>query len=264
MSYTTSVLDYINTTIDSVTTEKQITTYPNQKPWMNKEVWLLLKARNTAFRLDDAQTYSKSRANLKRGIKKAKHCYKLKVEEHFSNSDPRRMWQGIQVINDYKPCNSTPTVTDVSFLNELNYFYAHFDNNNKETATKITLSADHQTLKLTSTDVYTALSRISARKAAGPDSIPGRVLRTCAEQLSGVFTDIFNLSLTQATVPTCFKSTSIVPPPKHSSPTCLNDYRPVALTPIVMQCFERLVLAHLKNCLPPTLDPHQFAKVHRH
>uniref|UniRef100_A0A3Q3GWF6 Reverse transcriptase domain-containing protein n=1 Tax=Labrus bergylta TaxID=56723 RepID=A0A3Q3GWF6_9LABR len=55
------------------------------------------------------------------------------------------------------------------------------------------------------------------------------------------------------------KATSIVPVPKHSSPTGLNDYRPVALTPIIMKCFERLVLAHLKNCLPPTLDPFQFA-----
>ncbi len=138
--YTSSVLDYINTTIDSVTTEKQITTYPNQKPWMNKEVRLLLKACNNSFRIDDTQAYSKSRANLKRGIKKAKHCYKLKIEEHFSNSDPQRMCQGIQVISDYKPCNSTHTVTDVSFLNELNYFYACFDNNNKEKATKITLN----------------------------------------------------------------------------------------------------------------------------
>ncbi len=72
-------------------------------------------------------------------------------------------------LSDYKPCNSTHTVTDVSFLNELNYFYACFDNNNKETATKITLSAYYQTLKLTSTDVYTALSRINTHKAAGPD-----------------------------------------------------------------------------------------------
>uniref|UniRef100_A0A9J8B5F0 Reverse transcriptase domain-containing protein n=1 Tax=Cyprinus carpio carpio TaxID=630221 RepID=A0A9J8B5F0_CYPCA len=256
--YTSSVLDYINTTIDSVTTEKQITTYPNQKPWMNKEVRLLLKARNTAFRSDDAQAYSKSRANLKRGIKKAKYCFKLKVEEHFSNSDPRRMWQGIQIISDYKSSNSTPTVTDVFFLNELNDFYAHFNSDSKEMVTKITHSADHQPLKLTSTDVHTALSRINARKAAGPDGIPGRVLRACAEQLAGVFTDIFNLSLTQATVPTCFKSTSIVPVTKHSSPMCLNNYRPVALTPIIMKCFERLVLAHLKDCLPPTLDSHQF------
>lgn len=83
--HTSSVLDYINTTIYSVTTWKQITTYPNPKPWMNKEVQLLLKARNATFR---SQAYSTSRAELRRGIINPKHCYKLKVEEHFFNSDP--------------------------------------------------------------------------------------------------------------------------------------------------------------------------------
>ncbi|KAL0177325.1 hypothetical protein M9458_026219, partial [Cirrhinus mrigala] len=244
-SYTSSVLDYINTTIDSVTTQKQITTYPNQKPWMNKEVRLLLKARNTAFRSGAS--------------KKAKHCYKLKLEEHFSNSDPRRMWQGIQAISDYKPSHSTPTDTNVFFLNELNDFYARFERDNKETATKITTATDHSPITLTSSDVYNVLSRINARKAAGPDGIPGRVLRACAEQLTGVFTDIFDMSLAQAAVPRCFKTTSIVPVPKHSSPTCLNDYRPVALTPIIMKCFERLVLTHLKDSLQSSLDPRQFA-----
>ncbi|KAL0195028.1 hypothetical protein M9458_008600 [Cirrhinus mrigala] len=258
-SYTSSVLDYINTTIDSVTTQKQITIYPNQKPWMNKEVRILLKACNTAFRSGNAQAYSTSRANLKRGIKKAKHCYKLKLEEHFSNSDPRHMWQGIQAISDYKPSLSAPIATNVFFLNELNDFYARFERDNKETATKIASSTDHSPFTLTSSDVYTALSRINARKAAGPDGIPGRVLRACAEQLAGVFTDIFNMSLAQAAVPACFKSTSIVPVPKHSSPTCLNDYRPVALTPIIMKCFEQLVLTHLKDSLQSSLDPLQFA-----
>ena len=148
---------------------------------------------------------------------------------------------------------------NMSFLNELNDFYARFDKDNLEKATKTVHSADHQILTFTPTAVQNALSRISPHKAAGPDVIPGRVLNACTEQLAGVFTDIFNLSLTHATVPACFKITSIVPLPKHSSPTCLNDYRPVALTPIVMKCFERLVLAHLKNCLPPSLDPHQFA-----
>ena len=38
------------------------------------------------------------------------------------------------------------------------------------------------------------LTRVTARKAAGPDAVPGRVLRACAEQLAGVFTDIFNMS----------------------------------------------------------------------
>ncbi len=41
--------------------------------------------------------------------------------------------------------------------------------------------------------------------------------------------------------------------------TGLNDYRPVALTSVVMKSFERLVLAHLKDITGPLLDPLQFA-----
>ncbi len=36
-----------------------------------------------------------------------------------------------------------------------------------------------------------SLSRINARKALGPDNIPGHVLRDCAVELIDVFTDIF-------------------------------------------------------------------------
>ena len=227
---------------------------------MNREFRLLLKARDTAFRSGDAQAYSSSRADLKRGIKKAKHCYTLRIEEHFkNNSDPRRMWQGIQAITDYKPTNTPPQNRDASFPDELNSFYARFDRDNREAAVKAVLTTNHQPLTLSSTDVCAALSRINARKAAGPDGIPGRVLRVCAGQLAEVLTDIFNLSLAQAAVPTCFKTTSIVPVPKHSTAASPNDFRPVALTPTIMKCFERMVLAHLKTCLPPTLDPFQFA-----
>ncbi len=34
---------------------------------------------------------------------------------------------------------------------------------------------------------------------------------------------------------------------------------PIALTPIMMKCFERLVMHHIKSSLPNTLDPFQFA-----
>ena len=43
------------------------------------------------------------------------------------------------------------------------------------------------------------LSRVNPRKAAGPDGILGKVLQACADQLSQVFTNIFNLSLTGPT-----------------------------------------------------------------
>ncbi|KAK3526545.1 hypothetical protein QTP70_030773 [Hemibagrus guttatus] len=45
--------------------------------------------------------------------------------------------------------------------------------------------------------------------------------------------------------------------------SCLNDYRPVALTPITMKYFERLVMRQIKGLLPPSLDPMQFAYPNR-
>ncbi len=51
----------------------------------------------------------------------------------------------------------------------------------------------------------------------------------------------------------------IIPVPKNSKPSCLNDYRPVALTSTVMKVFERLVKNHICSSIPATLDPLQFA-----
>ncbi len=130
---------------------------------------------------------------------------------------------------------------------------------NDKPAQKLPTPPNDQVLCLSPVDVRKTLSRINPRKAAGPDNIPGRVLRDCAEQLTDVLTDIFNTSLSQAVVPTCLKSTTITPVPKKSPVSCLNDYRPIALTPIMMKCFERLVMHHIKSNLPNTLDPLQFA-----
>eukprot|EP00061_Rhincodon_typus_P011236 g36108.t1 len=77
--------------------------------------------------------------------------------------------------------------------------------------------------------------------------------------MSEGFTDIFNLSILQARVPTCFKKTTIIPIPKKAHAVCLNDEHPVALTSIIMQCFKRLVIAHINSSLPACLNPLQFA-----
>ncbi len=50
-----------------------------------------------------------------------------------------------------------------------------------------------------------------------------------------------------------------MPIPKKNKITCLNDWRPVALTPIFSKCFEKLVREHICSVLPASLDPLQFA-----
>ncbi len=74
-----------------------------------------------------------------------------------------------------------------------------------------------------------------------------------------LFTSIFNESLATSVVPTSFKKSVIIPVPKNSKPSCLNDYRPVALTSTVMKVFERLLKKHICSSIPATLDPLQFA-----
>jgi len=118
---------------------------------------------------------------------------------------------------------------------------------------------DDCVITLSVADVSKTFKQVNIHKAAGPDGLPGRVLRACADQLASVFTDIFNLSLSESVIPTCFKQTTIVPVPKNTKVTCLNDYRPVALTSVAMKCFERLVMAHINTIIPETLDPLQFA-----
>ena len=60
-------------------------------------------------------------------------------------------------------------------------------------------------------------------------------------------------------LPNCFKSSYIVPVPKKPSPESLNDYRPVALTSVIMKCFEKLILSYINSLLPSDFDPFQFA-----
>ena len=114
-------------------------------------------------------------------------------------------------------------------------------------------------IMLSAADVSKTFKQVNNHKAAGPNGLPGRVLRACADQLASVFTDIFNLS--ESVIPTCFKQITILPVPKNTKVTYLNHFQPVALTSVAMKCFERLVMAHINTiisnprptpiCIPP-------------
>ncbi|KAK3540848.1 hypothetical protein QTP86_002344 [Hemibagrus guttatus] len=114
-------------------------------------------------------------------------------------------------------------------------------------------------LRISEDDVRQIFLKQKKRKAPGPDGVTPVCLRTCADQLAFIFSQIFNRSLELCEVPACFKRSTIIPIPKKPKMTGFNDYRPVALTSVVMKSFERLVLAYLKNITGPLLDPLQFA-----
>ncbi|XP_061133637.1 uncharacterized protein LOC133153670 [Syngnathus typhle] len=257
--YTDSVASYITKCIDNVTHSKSIVTRANRKPWLTGAVFRLLRARDKAFRAGNEAGLRTARADLSRGIKKSKRACSCKITAHFKDRrDAQSLWQVIQTITDYKPAPQS-CEGDIRLLNDLNRFFGRFDPQNSTCPLKATPPSHELPLCLSADSVRRALAAVNVRKAAGPDNIPGRALKDCAGELTGVFTDIFNISLQQAIVPSCFKAATIVPVPKKPAPSCFNDYRPVGLTPIIMKCFERLVMEHIRSVLPPTMDPFQFA-----
>jgi hypothetical protein len=153
------------------------------------------------------------------------------------------MWQGLQTITDYKGKHSRELPSDIRLPDELNHFYARLEASNTEACMRTPAVPDDCVFTLSVTDMSKTFKQVNFHKAAGPDGLPGRVLWACADQLAGVFTDIFNMSLIESVIPTCFKQTTIAPVPKNTKATCLNDYRSVALTSVAMKCFERLVIA---------------------
>ena len=125
----------------------------------------------------------------------------------------RHMWQGLQTVTDYKRKTSHVTETDVLLPDRLNKFFAHFEDNTVPPTWPATKDCG---LSFSVADVSKPFKRVNPCKAAGPDGITSCVLRACADQLAGVFTGIFNLSLSQSAVPTCFKMPTLVPVSKKA------------------------------------------------
>ncbi len=186
---------------------------------------------------------------------------KTKLKNNSTTTTQEACGRGINNITGFKGNKPATVNIAASLPDELNTFYACFEaHNTAHTECAPTAAAEEVSpLSLSVADVTRSFKRVNICKAVGPDGIPGRVLKACAYQLAGVFTDIFNLSLSLSVVPSCFKKSTIVPIPKKNKITCLNDWRPVALTPIFSKCFEKLIRDHICSVLPASLDPLQYA-----
>ncbi len=60
-------------------------------------------------------------------------------------------------------------------------------------------------------------------------------------------------------VPTIWEDAVVVPVPKSNCPKTVGDFRPVALTSVLMKTFEKLVRSETLRQTEHTLDPVQFA-----
>lgn len=174
-----------------------------------------------SFKAGDRALYSTACTNLKRDIRKAKEDFRRKINDHLDSNNSRQAWMAAQHLTNYKP-GIKAAEGDAVLAEELNLFFTPFKTEPPGSAMSSSAARNGPTL----TVGIHELRGVNPRKATGPDSVSGRVLKDCADQLTRIFTKIFNLSLTHSAVPSCLK-TSTVPLPNKFTTTSLNDYWPI-------------------------------------
>ncbi len=262
-----TVTSYISFCEDMCIPTRTRLTYNNDKPWFTAKLRQLRQAKEDAYRMGDKVLYKQAKYTLEKEIRVAKMNYSGKLRNKFSSSDSASVWKGMQDVTNYMT-PSPSTVENQQLADDLNDFCCRFEKtphtrpehlSTQPLTPPATPLSPTPALKIIEDDVRQVFIKNKRRKAPGPDGVSPACLKTCADQLAPIFTQIFNRSLELCEVPSCFKRSTIIPVPKKPKITGLNVYRPVALTSVVMKSFERLVLAYLKASTGPLLDPLQFA-----
>jgi hypothetical protein len=104
-----------------------------------------------------------------------------------------------------------------------------------------------------------AINKSSNLTATGPDGLTWLHLKHLGPAGISYLTNLFNLSVRDAIVPTIWKSALILPIQKPGKPTDQgNSYRPISLHSPVIKILERLLLPSLTISLQASPTQHGF------
>ena len=259
-----TVSAYITFCEDSVIPKKSISIFPNNKPWVTISVKNIINQRNISFLKGDMTLYNDLQKQVRRELKLAKIKYKDKVEDLLSAGNARPAWNGVKSMLGMKSNKHHISLNGISgsdLANDLNIFYNRFNVHDfsQEQSMFSGVPPEPHLVHIDSDRVQRLFKSVKANKSPGPDGISGRLLKHCSVQLTDIFTLIFSLSRQLHIVPHLWKDSIIIPVPKSNPPKVLKDLRPVALTSLVMKCFEKLVKEEILSVVQPNLDPLQFA-----
>ncbi len=243
----TETITYISFCEDMCIPTRTHLTYNNDKLWFTAKLRQLCQAKEDAYKKGDKVLYKQAKYTLEKEIRVAKRNYSGKLRNKLSSSDSASVWKGLKDITNYKT-PSPSTVENQQLADDLNEFYCRFGKT--PFPPPATPLSPTPALKISEDDVSQVFRKNKRRKAPGPDGVSPVCLKSCADQLAPIFTQIFNRSLELCEVPSCFKRSTIIPVPKKPKITGLNDYRPVAITSVAMKSLERL---ERRN---PLLSPH--------
>ena len=108
-------------------------------------------------------------------------------------------------------------------------------------------------INITREDIIDAIKTISQNSSGCPDEFPAIVLKQCSKSLAYPLQLLYKASLKTGEIPTYLKRAIITPIYKGGSRDLPKNYRPVALTSLLIKILEKILAKNI----------HQFLEMHQ-
>ena len=236
-------------------------------PWLSnsdkrkirKKNRLYQKAKQTNSK-EDREAYRQHKRATQKAIRTAhwKHVNTI-LDESLKEGNSKPFWKYIKA----KKVDNV----DVSGLKDkgmffedskskaeilLNQFTSVFTKENKDEPLPNIKSESFPSINEITIDergVLKLINNLKVNKAAGPDGIPNKFLKACAEEVAPVLTNIFQQSLNTGQLPQDWKNANVTPIFKKGDKHAPQNYRPVSLTSICCKFLEHIICRHILSHL---------------
>jgi exonuclease III len=102
---------------------------------------------------------------------------------------------------------------------------------------------------VTEQEVLQVISSLKNKTSSGWDEISSSLLRFCSRELALPLSILINQSLESGCFPSRLKYSTVHPLHKKDDPSCIANFRPIALVSTFSKVFEKVVLLRLSNHL---------------
>jgi len=130
-------------------------------------------------------------------------------------------------------------------------FKNHFETCAKKLAENLPVGQDTSSImptgaawsfkQVTELDILKLIRTLKNKNSAGIDNLSNRMLKKEAFRFSVILKPLINESIEKNIFPSCLKTANIIPIFKKGDKEDLNNYRPIALLPVLSKVFEKVL-----------------------
>ena len=238
-------------------------------PWYDSEVFELDRKKHRLHTKSKKSSSDLHHAKFAACKKELNELIKKKMDANFQDENNRNFIT--KKLHSYvkSKSNSHRIPELVSYgsklkskrLDQCNLFNQYFFDQFSEPSLyniPIDYSSDHQfSINFDTDHIASLLKNLDPNKTQGPDGIHGKILKNCYSSLSKPLAILFQLSYNTGNIPGEWKQANVVPVHKKGSKACVENYRPISLTSIIMKTYERIIREKLLNMCGHLIDDRQ-------